>query len=74
VSDPCWYAVANATGREVAILDLYPGTAVNVVAKDIFATTETGRPVAVMCNATTVTNDVGFKCWDGPFIPTKAGF
>ncbi|KAJ7447202.1 pectin lyase-like protein [Mycena latifolia] len=73
VSDPCWYAVANATGREVAILDLYPGTASNVLAKDIFATTETLRPVAVMCNATTVTNDVGFKCWDGAFIRTKAG-
>ncbi|KAJ7842243.1 pectin lyase-like protein [Mycena olivaceomarginata] len=73
VSDPCWYFVANATGREVAILDLYPGTASNVVAKDIFATTETGNPVAVMCNSTTVTNDVGFKCWDGAFIRTKAG-
>jgi hypothetical protein len=56
VSDPCWYFVANATGREVAILDLYPGTASNVVAKDIFATTETGNPVAVMCNSTTVSN------------------
>ncbi|KAJ7696742.1 pectin lyase fold/virulence factor [Mycena rosella] len=73
VSDPCWYAVANATGREVAIFDLYPGTASNIVAKDIFATTETLRPVDVMCNATTVTNDVGFKCWDGPFVRTKAG-
>ncbi|KAJ7631646.1 pectin lyase-like protein [Mycena polygramma] len=73
VSDPCWYAVANATGREVVILDLYPETASNVVAKDIFAKTETGRHVTVMCNSTTVTNDVGFKCWDGPFIRTTAG-
>ncbi|KAK7063605.1 pectin lyase-like protein [Favolaschia claudopus] len=74
VSDPCWYAVPNATGREVAILDLYPGTATNVVVKDVFATTQTLRPVAVMCNSTAVTNDVGFKCWNGPFIRTKAGF
>ncbi|TFY70904.1 hypothetical protein EVG20_g2108 [Dentipellis fragilis] len=37
VSDPCWYAVANATGKEVAIFDLYPGSATNIIAKDIFA-------------------------------------
>ncbi|KAA1467850.1 pectin lyase-like protein [Dentipellis sp. KUC8613] len=73
VSDPCWYAVANATGKEVAIFDLYPGSATNIVAKDIFAHTETGAPVRVMCNSSTVTNDVGFKCWNGLFIPTKAG-
>ncbi|KAJ7083354.1 pectin lyase-like protein [Mycena belliarum] len=73
VSDPCWYAVANATGREVVILDLYPGTAQSIVAKDVFSTTQTGRPVAVMCNSTTVTNDVGFRCWNGPFVRTRAG-
>jgi len=74
VTDPCWYFVPNATGREVAIFDLYPATASNIVAKDVFAVTETGRKVDVMCNATTVTNDVGFKCWNGPFVPTRAGF
>ncbi|KAJ7642073.1 pectin lyase-like protein [Roridomyces roridus] len=73
VTDPCWYFVPNATGREVAILDLYPGTAMNVLAKDIEARTETGRPVDVMCNATAVSNDVGFQCVDGPFVRTKAG-
>lgn len=73
VSDPCWYAVPGATGKEVAILDLYPGTATNVVAKDIFSRTETGAQVRVMCNSSTVTSDVGFKCWDGPFIRTEAG-
>jgi hypothetical protein len=26
VTDPCWYAVANATGKEVVIFDLYPET------------------------------------------------
>ncbi|KAJ3556355.1 hypothetical protein NM688_g2075 [Phlebia brevispora] len=26
VTDPCWYAVPGATGKEVIILDLYPGT------------------------------------------------
>ncbi|PFH47780.1 glycoside hydrolase family 28 protein [Amanita thiersii Skay4041] len=74
VTDPCWYAVPGATGKEVAILDLYPDTASNVIAKDIFARTQTGSAVAVMCNSTTVTNDVGFKCWNGPFVRTSAGF
>ncbi|KAG5732641.1 putative exopolygalacturonase C [Termitomyces sp. T112] len=73
VSDPCWYFVEGATGREVVIFDLHSNTATNIVAKDIFATTESGDPVAVMCDPTTVTNDVGFKCQDGVFIPTKAG-
>ena len=72
VTDPCWYAVPGATGKEVIILDLYPGTgdravhqnqlyrqsdvesAANIVAKDIFARTETGAPVAVMCNSSAV--------------------
>ncbi|KAF9528161.1 pectin lyase fold/virulence factor [Crepidotus variabilis] len=74
VSDPCWYYVPGATGKEVAIFDLYPGTAINVVAKSISAKTETGGAVTVMCNSTTITTDVGFKCWDGPFQVTKAGF
>ncbi|CAL1694788.1 unnamed protein product [Somion occarium] len=73
VSDPCWYAVPGATGKEVAILDLYPDTATNVVAKDIFPVTETGAKVAVMCNPSTVSNDVGFRCWNGPFVRTIAG-
>ncbi|KIM38231.1 glycoside hydrolase family 28 protein [Hebeloma cylindrosporum] len=73
ISDPCWYAVPGATGKEVAILDLYPDTAVNVVAKRIIATTETHSAVAVMCNSTAISTDVGFKCWDGAFVRTKAG-
>ncbi|KAJ3862256.1 pectin lyase-like protein [Lentinula novae-zelandiae] len=73
VTDPCWYAVTNATGKEVIILDLYPNTTSNILAKDIFAKTETGARVAAMCDPTTISNDVGFVCQDGPFIPTKAG-
>ncbi|GJE99502.1 glycoside hydrolase family 28 protein [Phanerochaete sordida] len=74
VTDPCWYAVPGATGKEVVIFDLYPNTAINIVAKDILAVTETGAPVRVMCNASAISTDIGFKCWDGLFIPTKAGF
>ncbi|KAM5539945.1 hypothetical protein V8D89_006448 [Ganoderma adspersum] len=70
VTDPCWYSVPGATGKEVIIFDLYPDTATNIVAKHIVATTETQSPVRVMCNSSTITSDVGFECWDGPFIPT----
>ncbi|EGO19068.1 glycoside hydrolase family 28 protein, partial [Serpula lacrymans var. lacrymans S7.9] len=62
ISDPCWYAVTNATGKEVVIFDLYPDTATNIVAKDIFARTLTGAPVAAMCNTSTISTDVGFVC------------
>ncbi|KIK71450.1 glycoside hydrolase family 28 protein [Collybiopsis luxurians FD-317 M1] len=73
VTDPCWYFVPGATGKEVIILDLYPNTTSNILAKDIHARTETGAPVAAMCNPDTISNDVGFICQDGPFIPTAAG-
>ncbi|KAJ6550577.1 pectin lyase fold/virulence factor [Mycena vulgaris] len=73
ITDPCWYFVANATGREVVILDLYPGTATNVRTKNIVAKTESDSEVDVMCNAVDVTNDVGFICQDGAFIRTKPG-
>ncbi|KAI5121311.1 hypothetical protein M0805_003778 [Coniferiporia weirii] len=73
VSDPCWYAVEGATGKEVIILDLYPNTTSNVLTKDVFAKTETGAAVAVMCNPDTISNDVGFVCQDGAFIRTAAG-
>ncbi|TBU26834.1 pectin lyase fold/virulence factor [Dichomitus squalens] len=73
VTDPCWYAVPGATGKEVIIFDLYPGTATNIVAKHILARTETSSPVRVLCNSSTVTSDVGFKCWDGLFVPTLKG-
>jgi len=74
VSDPCWYYVANATGKEVVIFDLYPGSATNIVAQNIFGTTVTGAPVAAMCNTSTISTDVGFVCQDGPYIPTSLGW
>lgn len=73
ISDPCWYAVTNATGKEVAIFDLYEGTATNIVAKNILPTTQTGALPRVLCDPKTITTDVGFKCWDGLFIPTAKG-
>ncbi|KAG2140164.1 pectin lyase-like protein [Suillus clintonianus] len=73
ITDPCWYYVSGATGKEVVIFDLYPGTATNIVAKDLVAQTLTGAPVAVMCNSSTISSDVGFVCSDGPYLPTQAG-
>ncbi|KAF8586264.1 glycoside hydrolase family 28 protein [Ramaria rubella] len=73
ISDPCWYAVPGATGKEVVIFDLFPGTATNIVAKNLAVVTETGAPLRVICNSTDVTGNVGFKCVDGLYRPTPAG-
>jgi hypothetical protein len=56
VTDPCWYAVPNATGKEVVIFDVSPGTDQNLLAKHIIAKTETGAPVAAMCNSSAVSH------------------
>ncbi|KAG8764316.1 hypothetical protein FRC12_008200 [Ceratobasidium sp. 428] len=75
VSDPCWYAVANATGKEIAIFDLYPNTTANIVARHISGIRPSdGAKQAVMCDPKTVTNDVGFVCQNGAFVQTKVGY
>jgi polygalacturonase len=73
ITDPCWYYVSGATGREGVIFDLYPDTATNIVVKNLVARTLSGAPVAAMCNSSTISNDVGFVCWNGPYVPTLAG-
>ncbi|KAG1742701.1 glycoside hydrolase family 28 protein [Suillus paluster] len=73
VTDPCWYYVPGATGKEVVIFDLYTDTATNIVTKNLVARTLTGAPVAAMCNSSTISSDVGFECRDGPYVPTRAG-
>ncbi|KAG2116331.1 glycoside hydrolase family 28 protein [Suillus cothurnatus] len=73
ITDPCWYYVPGATGKEAVIFDLYPDTATNIVVKNLVARTLSGAPAAAMCNSSTISNDVGFVCWDGPYIPTSAG-
>ncbi|KAG0697728.1 glycoside hydrolase family 28 protein [Suillus ampliporus] len=70
VTDPCWYYVSGATGKEVVIFDLYPDTTTNIVVKNLVASTLTGASVSAMCNSSTISSDVGFKCWDGPYVPT----
>jgi len=75
ISDPCWYFVPNATSHEIAILDLYPGTATNIVVKRATGITRLREKLRVMCDPTTLEAgaDVGFKCWNGLFLPTKKG-
>jgi hypothetical protein len=74
MSDPCWYSVPNATGKETIILDLYPNTTSNIVAKRISKIKPaSGAKPAVICDPRAINNDVGFGCKNGPFIPTKAG-
>lgn len=74
LGDPCWYAVSGATGKEIAILDLYPNTTSNLVAKRISAIKPVdGAQPAVMCDPTVATQDVGFVCQNGAFVATEAG-
>ncbi|KAF6749325.1 pectin lyase-like protein [Ephemerocybe angulata] len=73
VSDPCWYYVPGATGREVIIFDLYPETVKNIAARRIVPVTQKWKPANVMCNSTVISTDVGFKCQNGLFVPTLAG-
>ncbi|KDQ20171.1 glycoside hydrolase family 28 protein [Botryobasidium botryosum FD-172 SS1] len=70
ISDPCWYYVEGATGKEVIIFDLYPGTATNVKTKNILVRPQTGAAPRVMCDPTTVTSDPGFICQNGLYRPT----
>lgn len=72
VSDPCWYDVSGATGKEVAILDLYKGAAKNIVLEDISVTTLSGEPVTVICDPATINTNLGFKCWNGLFQPQQS--
>ncbi|KAG2144634.1 uncharacterized protein EDB93DRAFT_1104852 [Suillus bovinus] len=53
ITDPCWYYVSGATGKEGIIFDLYPDTATNIVVKNFVAHTLSGAPVAAMCNSST---------------------
>jgi hypothetical protein len=73
VTDPCWYAVDGATGKEVVILDLYPDTNSGILVEHVLATTQTHSPVRVMCDPNAVSGDVGFKCMDGLYLPTAKG-
>ncbi|CAK5278448.1 unnamed protein product [Mycena citricolor] len=72
ISDPCWYHVAGADGTQSIIFDsLHAGSATNLSATGIAVVPDapSERPT-VMYNASVTPGDVGFRCWDGPYIPT----
>ncbi|KAF9783458.1 pectin lyase fold/virulence factor [Thelephora terrestris] len=73
IDDSKGNGVTGSTGKEVVIFDLFQGTSKSLIAKDISTTTVSGSNVMVMCDSSTVSNDVGFKCWDGQYEPTIAG-
>ncbi|KAJ7193012.1 pectin lyase fold/virulence factor [Mycena pura] len=71
ISDPCWYHVAGADGTQSIIFDtFFAGTVQSISTKDILVVPDRPALPTVICNATTTPKDVGFKCWDGLYLPT----
>ncbi|KAJ3512545.1 hypothetical protein NMY22_g15304 [Coprinellus aureogranulatus] len=70
ISDPCWYYVEGATGKEAIIFDLYPDTAKNIVAKRIIPATRSLALPRVICNPETNVN----RAWTSTslFSPTPS--
>ncbi|KAJ6487628.1 pectin lyase-like protein [Mycena sanguinolenta] len=72
ISDPCWYFVAGADGTQSIIFDdFYAGTVQDISASNILVIPDRLlAPPTVICNASLTPKDVGFKCWDGLYLPT----
>ncbi|KAJ7269534.1 pectin lyase fold/virulence factor [Mycena rebaudengoi] len=72
ISDPCWYNVPKADGTQSIVFeDFYPNTAHNISAMNILVVPDRLFALPrVLCNATVTPPHVGFKCWDGLYIPT----
>lgn len=69
------YHVAAADGTQSIVFDeIYPGTVTALHTKDIAIVPQVAKLPTVICNSTEVSGlDVGFKCWDGLYIPTWSG-
>ncbi|KAF8169846.1 pectin lyase fold/virulence factor [Mycena galopus ATCC 62051] len=72
ITDPCWYYVAGADGTQSIIFDsFYPGTVQDLSVTDILVVPDRFLVLpTVICNASVTPKDVGFKCWDGLYLPT----
>ncbi|KAJ7735743.1 hypothetical protein B0H16DRAFT_1327045, partial [Mycena metata] len=72
ISDPCWYFVPHADGTQSIIFDdFYAGTVQAISAKDILVVPDRFLVLPkVICNASVTPKEVGFKCWDGLYLPT----
>ncbi|KAJ6557844.1 pectin lyase fold/virulence factor [Mycena capillaripes] len=71
ISDPCWYHVAGADGTQSIIFDdFYAGTVQDISATNILILPDRFLALPkVMCNASVTPAKVGFKCWDGLYLP-----
>ncbi|KAF7360116.1 Glycoside hydrolase family 28 protein [Mycena venus] len=72
ISDPCWYHVAGADGTQSIIFDdFYPSTVEDISATNILVVPDRFLVLPkVICNASVTPEKVGFKCWDGLYLPT----
>jgi hypothetical protein len=50
-----------------------PGTNSNIAVEHVLATTSTLKLPTVMCDPKAVSGDVGFRCWDGLYVPDLKG-
>ncbi|KAK7044916.1 glycoside hydrolase family 28 protein [Favolaschia claudopus] len=71
ISDPCWYHVPGADGTQSIIFeDFYADTVQDIHAANILVVPDPLLALPkVICNASVTPADVGFKCWDGLYLP-----
>ncbi|WWC59101.1 uncharacterized protein I303_101649 [Kwoniella dejecticola CBS 10117] len=72
-TDPCWYYVANATNTAGITLQLLNGTATNIQIHNVNLKPIDGKGVSnVVCDPTSFTDgtdNLGFECVNGPYMP-----
>lgn len=66
------YHVDGADGTQSIIFeDFYAGTVQAIYATDIIVVPDISAQPTVICNASVTPPEVGFKCWDGLYLPTE---
>ncbi|WRT65114.1 uncharacterized protein IL334_002056 [Kwoniella shivajii] len=72
-TDPCWYYVANATNTAAITLQLLNGTATNIQIHNVNLKPVDGKGTPnVVCDPSSFTDgtdNLGFKCVNGPYVP-----
>ncbi|KAJ7185899.1 pectin lyase fold/virulence factor [Mycena filopes] len=73
ISNPCWYSVPKADGTQSIIFDdFYAGTVQDISVKDVLVVPDRFLVLpTVICNASVTPKEVGFKCWNGLYLPTS---
>ncbi|RSH89652.1 hypothetical protein EHS25_002203 [Saitozyma podzolica] len=74
VTNPCWYYVANVTKNAGVTMQLLNGTATNIRVLNAHLKPIDGQGESdVLCDPRSFTDgtaNLGFKCANGPFVPT----